>query len=623
MQLRICIVVPTYNNSSTLSQVIEELLKASPLSICVIDDGSIPPVSKTWGERVTVLTHGKNQGKGAAIQTAIAWALSKGFTHLLTIDADGQHSSQDIAPMVERAHQHPWALVMGVRNFEATEVPSVSRFGRRFSNFWVKFETGTEVGDSQTGFRIYPLFHLQTMRFLTRRYDFEIEVMIRLLWRGVKVEEVPISVAYPANRVSHFNKWKDNVRISFLNAILVSLSLLHRHTEPRKSAIALAIGVWVGTTPFFGFHTPIGVLLSLLFRLNFPILWVGTQISIPPIAPFLAGGSLALGTRFFKVPFFMQWLLGSLILGAFLGLCFGLMTYLFLRSRKKNAQRNWTGRSRGGSFGNWILKQVVTHVGLKPAYFLLYFLVPYFYLFAPKGTRGALQYWRVLHPEWFFFRRHWQVLVHYHAFGKVLLDRLYRRIRGVSPFHSNPNGFHHILDPIQQKQGILLVSGHIGSWDMASQNMQRDGMQGDFYTVQFLPEASGKEANAIYNNQGQFAVLEIQKMLKENRPIALMSDRPTTHRLELASFMGKLIAVDITPFRIATLLKVPLLMTFGFKGEGKNYDFYAFPAKRYEGVSAEAYAQEFADRLSGMIRRYPTQWFNFYSYFSSIPNYSA
>src|SRR5262249_27039737 len=119
-----------------------------------------------------------------------------------------------------------------------------SRFGRKFSNFWVRYETERSISDSQSGLRIYPLFHLQNLRFRTRRYDFEIEVLIRLLWKGVKPREVEVEVHYPesSERVTHFRKGWDNLRISLLNTALVVVMLFQVKRPPSITAAAITVG---------------------------------------------------------------------------------------------------------------------------------------------------------------------------------------------------------------------------------------------------------------------------------------------------------------------------------------------------------------------------------------------
>src|SRR5207253_2547937 len=137
--------------------------------------------------------------------------------------------------------------------------------------------------------------------------------------------------------VSHFKKFRDNVRISILNTVLVAMSLFRLHLRPSQIALALGIGVFVGCTPFFGLHTAIVAVIALVFRLNAAVLWLGSQISIPPLAPILAYTSIKVGEG--------SWLKGSLVVGSLLGTCLGLVTFIattVARRKVKYRKANWT-----------------------------------------------------------------------------------------------------------------------------------------------------------------------------------------------------------------------------------------------------------------------------------------
>ncbi|MCX6112014.1 MAG: DUF2062 domain-containing protein, partial [Proteobacteria bacterium] len=387
IKARICI--PTYNNRASIKDVVAGCLSKTSLPIIIIDDGSDDDVElilkDMQSDRVEIVRHKQNLGKGKALQTAIADSISKGFTHLLTIDADGQHPPAEILNILLEAKKHPWALIIGKRNFSKVDnnIPGISRFGRKFSNYWVKYQTDYAISDSQSGFRCYPLFHVQSMNFYTKRFDFEIEILIRLLWKGVHVREVQIETIYPDKdtRVSHFNKFWDNARISFLNTVFVLLTVFRRGLSAKEISWAAGIGVFIGCTPLWGFHAIIALFVSIVFRLNFIVLLIGTQISIPPLIPFLVLASLFCGKYFTGVyKSFLTYALGTLVVGAALGILVGFVTYAI--SKRLSHKSTWTGKSRGGIFGNWFLNQVLKIFGLRAGYFCLFFIVPYFYFFA-------------------------------------------------------------------------------------------------------------------------------------------------------------------------------------------------------------------------------------------------
>ena len=147
---------------------------------------------------------------------------------MIVLDADGQHDPADAPRLLEIAAAHPHDLVIGAREFPKENVPGASRFGRSFSNFWLRVQTGKRVSDTQSGFRAYPLGLLDHLKLKGGRYEFETEVLARAAWAGAELPETPIAVHYPPGdtRVSHFRPWRDNLRISLLNARLTLRALL-------------------------------------------------------------------------------------------------------------------------------------------------------------------------------------------------------------------------------------------------------------------------------------------------------------------------------------------------------------------------------------------------------------
>ncbi len=220
MNHNIAIVIPTYNNFRTIQKVVNEALTLK-LFVIVIDDGSEIKVETLLpkDKNLLILRHKSNKGKGEAILTASKEAKNRGYEYIITLDADGQHYPREvkkILPLIEDE-----SIVIGCRIFKE-DVPNSSKFGRVFSNFWIFVETGQWLSDTQSGFRAYPLSILE-LGLKQRHYDFEIEVLTKHLWRGGAVKEVDVEVYYPPKeiRVSHFDKVKDNIRLSKLHAKLV------------------------------------------------------------------------------------------------------------------------------------------------------------------------------------------------------------------------------------------------------------------------------------------------------------------------------------------------------------------------------------------------------------------
>src|SRR5206468_1963004 len=138
-----------------------------------------------------------------------------------------------------------------------------------------------------------------------------------------------------------------------------------------------------------------------------------------------------------------QWLLGSLVVGGVLGVLFGGLTFVVaLAWRDKRS--NWTGRARGGRLGNAFMKWVLRRLGLGPAYFLLFFIVPYFYVFAPRARQSSLELWSILRPESGFWERRWLVMKHLQRFATLILDRIYQSYFGSALFSLESDGFDNI-----------------------------------------------------------------------------------------------------------------------------------------------------------------------------------
>ncbi len=210
--LRAAIVIPVYNHGAQVRKVVEKCLQFR-LPVVVVDDGSTDSTPDVLASLcgVTVIRHEENRGKGASLLAGFA-AVLQSADWAITIDADGQHDPDEILSLTRAASGGQRPLVIGKRTeMEQKNVPWTSRWGRKFGNFWVWASCGRWLSDSQSGFRIYPLpetLHLGTQ---ARRFQFEVEVLVRAAWRGIPIVETPVHAIYgpPEERVSHFRPWLD------------------------------------------------------------------------------------------------------------------------------------------------------------------------------------------------------------------------------------------------------------------------------------------------------------------------------------------------------------------------------------------------------------------------------
>ena len=212
-----------------------------------MDDGSTDgsaDAARVFEDRgVQVLRHEVNQGKGAALLRGLAAAAAAGADYAVTIDADGQHDPADARALIAALPaQGPRPLVLGRRSGmlddrTSADVPWTSRFGRGFSNFWVRCAGGPRLSDTQSGFRVYPLAEVLALRVRGRRYQFEVEVLALARWHAIPVLELPVRVSYQqGGRVSHFRPFVDFWRNAWTFTRLIALRLL----LPRRRRLRLS-----------------------------------------------------------------------------------------------------------------------------------------------------------------------------------------------------------------------------------------------------------------------------------------------------------------------------------------------------------------------------------------------
>lgn len=230
----VCAVIPTYQNAKTLLKVVADVHRVVD-TVFVVDDGSNDGTAAlldkaTGNERPEkVLTHPKNCGKGAALKTGLTYARQQGFRYAVTVDADGQHRTDDIPALLKAVEEEPDALAIGCRGLQHENMPAKSTFANRFSNFWFALQTLQRLPDTQSGLRVYPLRCLHGLRWMSARYEAELTLLVFSAWAGVKLLPVPVSVYYPPRdqRVTHFRPGRDFTRISVLNTLLCFLMVVY------------------------------------------------------------------------------------------------------------------------------------------------------------------------------------------------------------------------------------------------------------------------------------------------------------------------------------------------------------------------------------------------------------
>lgn len=224
-----CIVIPVYNHEHAIGAVLEGLLRHGVPCI-LVDDGSAPSCAATLDRlaraapaQVTLLRHARNQGKGAAVITGLLHAAGRGYSHVLQIDADGQHRAADAPAFLALAERHPLAVIAGCPVYDES-VPKARLYGRYATHVWVWINTlSPRIKDSMCGFRVYPL--AATVALARRapiglRMNFDTDILVRLYWDGLDVINLPTRVGYPSDGVSHFRLWRDNLLITRMHTVL-------------------------------------------------------------------------------------------------------------------------------------------------------------------------------------------------------------------------------------------------------------------------------------------------------------------------------------------------------------------------------------------------------------------
>ena len=373
--LNVCVLMPTYNNERTLKRVIDGVLQFTQ-HLIVVNDGSTDSTTKILEDYSTLqqIHFKENKGKGQALRQGFKHAESLGYKYVITIDSDGQHFPKDIPVFIDELEQaeNKNLLLIGARNMAQESVPKKSSFGNKFSNFWFWAETGIKLQDTQSGFRLYPIHHFKNLNFYTNKFEFEIEVIVKAAWNGSEVKNIPILVLYDeTERVSHFRPFKDFTRISILNTWLIILTLFYikprnlfrrlkkkgikrflvedvigSNDSPQKKALSIALGIFIGITPLWGFHTIIVLSLALILNLNKAIAFAFSNVSLPPFIPFIVLGSFILGntilgqnetynlstitTNFEVLKHLKAYIIGSFALAAVSALIAGIFSYFIL-----------------------------------------------------------------------------------------------------------------------------------------------------------------------------------------------------------------------------------------------------------------------------------------------------
>lgn len=391
-QYKICVLIPTYNNAGSIAAVVSSLLEYTS-NIVIVNDGSTDDtaaiISQIPGVRVHSYT--ENKGKGWALRQGFKFAVGLGYRYAITIDSDGQHFADDLPAFVADLKQNGDGIIIGARNMDQSTVPGKSSTGNKISSFWFRVETGVNMPDTQSGYRLYPIHRLATMKWITRKYEFEIEVMVRASWKGIPIRCVPVKVYYAPRetRISHFRPFTDFTRITILNIFFVFITFLWikprdffrlifqkkklkellrnqfyntGESDLRKSA-SIAFGLFMGIIPIWGFQLVAAIFLAMLLKLNKALVIIAANISIPPMIPLLIFlsykmGAWWMGERVVELSFsrninldtikanLEQYIYGSVTLAIIAALLGGVISWVVLKAGNNRNRQLSPGKNQ-------------------------------------------------------------------------------------------------------------------------------------------------------------------------------------------------------------------------------------------------------------------------------------
>jgi predicted LPLAT superfamily acyltransferase len=628
-----CVAIPVYNHAGTVGDVVRKALAFSS-TVLVCDDGSTDgsgAAAREAGADVFALP--TNAGKGVALRRLFSEASARGFRYVVCLDADGQHDPADLPGVVEALAPSPGALICGARDLVAAGAPGSSRFGRRFSNFWVWAESGLRVEDSQCGFRAYPL--PETLQLASRRprYDAEVELLLRAAWAGLPVCSVPVSVRYPPDRITHFRPFADNARISLLNTWTCLRLLLPWPLAPRLRPLPHAMGLslwalrrWV----WLGGSGPVR-------RACAAVLGLSQLFTVPWFVGVGMAALLGVGAVPAALSALAAWGLGRL--GAPLavaGLAPVVAAGLFgaWERRPRAAERAWTGRSRGGVLGHLFFLAVIRLIGRWGAYAALYPVALYFVAAMPRARRFSAAYLDLALSPAHGWARLVRSYKHFLCFAQTLVDRSVVGLRGWRAFQTRSTGLENLRNAARSGKGAVLLTAHVGGWELAGALLQEEvvadiavvAFQGEQEQVaRVLERMKGKQPRVIAVGEGQMlASLEVVRALRGGALVAMQGDRALAGSTVQLPFLGKPAPWPTGPFLLAAMSGVPLIATFCVKTGPTSYAFSAEPPGQFKlerGRTRDEQVREwmapYVARVEALVRQYPMQWFNFYDFWSA------
>ncbi len=290
---------------------------------------------------------------------------------------------------------------------------------------------------------------------------------------------------------------------------------------------------------------------------------------------------------------------------------------------------SWQGKSRGNKTGFRIFVWVIRAGGVRPAYLLLAVVSVYFFLFSWKSSRFLFDYFR-RHLGYSFTRAVLSIYKNYYWFGQTIIDRVVLMAGIPNRFSFDFDGEDYLKQMVESKQGGLLLSAHIGNWEIAGQLLQR--LNADMSIVMFDGEqqrikeymdgvTGHRSTKIILIKEDLSHIYAIYEALKNNEFVCMHADRFIEgNKTITGTLLNEPAQFPAGPFLLAKGFRVPVSFVFGMKETSLGYHFYASPPKIYFRTKDEGTGpmlQEFCDQMEACIRKYPLQWYNYYDFWAS------
>ncbi len=282
----------------------------------------------------------------------------------------------------------------------------------------------------------------------------------------------------------------------------------------------------------------------------------------------------------------------------------------------------WTGKSRGNALGYKIFIFLIEKVGVVPSYIVLRVVAFYFFLFSPNASRAIRKYFVGIH-QYSTWKAIASVYANYYVFGQIILDKFIVLAGKENFFTCSFHGEENINDIIEHGRGGLLVSAHMGNWEMAGHLFKR--LEGKINIVMLdeehakIKKLSGKLENKSFHvipiKEDGSHVFEMSQAFSRNEVVCMHGDRfvPGTKSYQ-SEFMGQMAEFPAGPFDLATRLNIPYSFVYGFKTSNATYELFASEMKiRQKGESRDM-LREYILSLEEKVRKYPLQWFNYYNF---------